>query len=279
MRFFRTFSFLAAGIALVGCTTDGSKPTTPNVPPLAYVRYINAVPDTLGTTVRFVDQVQYSPMTWAGVPFRGLGQGNYQPTQAGARKLKVFTFDPNYTTAGSTQVLVDTTLTFEAGKHYTLLHAGFARAGSSPKQRLVVLTDELPTPGGSIAVRSINMAYGVGSLDVYALPTATSPIAGSPLFGGVAVGAVSAYQTRSTGAFAFSIATAGSTTSLGAAAAPAGTAGTSAADPIGGATVGGTVITGIAFPASAANSAGTKFAAPGVVFYVDKQPPRTVPDR
>lgn len=277
MRFFRTFSFLAVGVALVGCSEDGSKPTTPDVPPLAYVRYINAVPDTLSTTVRFVDQVKYSPMTWAAVPFRGLGQGNYQPTQAGARKLKVFTYSANYDVAGNTQVLVDTTLTFEAGKHYTLLHAGYARAGSSPKQRLVVLTDELPSPGGSIAVRTINLAYGVGSLDVYALPTASSEITGSPLFGGVGVEAVSAYQNRSAGAFALSIASPGGTTSLGAATAQAGTAGTAFANPVAGATVGGTVFTGIAFPASAANSAGTKFSTPGVALFVDKLPDPTMP--
>lgn len=277
MRFFRTLSFVAAGFALVGCSEDGSKPTTPNVPPLAYVRYINAVPDTLSTTVRFVDQVQYSPMTFAAVPFRGLGQGNYQPTEAKARKIKVFTYSSDYSAAGNTNVLVDTTLTFEAGKHYTLLHAGYARAGSSPKQRLIVLEDQFPAVTGGIAVRSINAAYGIGSVDVYATTSATAAISGAPLFGNQALENVSAYQNRATGGLAFRFAAPGSTDVLGSGAAVAGIAGTSTSNPVGGANIAGTVLTGISFPASAANSAGAKFAAPGVVFFVDKQPPSTVP--
>ncbi len=279
MRFLR-FALLGAALGLTaGCSEPSDDPTSPNIPPLAYVRYINAVPDTLNTTVRFIDQVQYSPMTWVNVAFRGLGGGNYQPTASGARKLRVFTADAvNFTTAGNTQILVDTTLTFETGKYYTVLHMGYARAGSSPKQRLVSITDALPTPGANVALRTINAALGLGAVDVYKGATATSPIAGAPLFPALATEAVSAYQTFTPGAFAAQVASVGSTTALAAAAAPAGTAGTTAADPIGGATVAGSVITAIAFPASPANSAGTRFTAAGVVYFIDKHPPRTTPN-
>ena len=129
MRFSRFAVLGLAVTTMVGCSEPSDAPTTPNIPPLAYVRYINAVPDTLNTTVRFIDQVEYSPMTFVNVPFRGLGQGNYQPTAAGARKFRVFTADAvNFTTAGNTQILVDTTITFEAGKYYTLLQSGVASA-------------------------------------------------------------------------------------------------------------------------------------------------------
>lgn len=278
MRLTRFAPLVLAVAALAACSEASDDPTTPNTPPLAYVRYINAVPDTLNTTVRFIDQVQYSPATFANVPFRGLGAGSYQAAQAGARKFRVFTADAvNFTTAGNTQVLIDTTITFEAGKYYTLLHAGYARAGATPKQRIVVINDVHPTPGSNIAMRAIHSAFGVGAVDVYATPTATTAISGTPLFRSVATEAISAYSNVTPGAFATQIAATGSTTALIAVAAPAGTAGTATADPIGGATVAGSVITAIAFPASATNSAGARFAAPGIGYFIDKHPPRTTP--
>ena len=53
------FALLGVAVsAMVGCSEPSDGPTTPNTPPLAYVRYINAVPDTLNTTVRFIDQIE-----------------------------------------------------------------------------------------------------------------------------------------------------------------------------------------------------------------------------
>ncbi|MBL0891173.1 MAG: DUF4397 domain-containing protein [Gemmatimonadaceae bacterium] len=272
-------AMLTLGAAFsAACSEPSNDPTTPDVPPLAYVRYINAVPDTLNTTVRFTDQVQWSPMSFVNVPFRGLGQGNYQPTQAGSRKFRVFTADAtNFSTAGNTVILVDTTLTFEAGKYYTLLHMGYARAGSTPRQRIVAINDVHPNPGAQVAVRAIHAALGVGAVDIYATATATSPISGTPLFRNVATEAVSPYANVNAAAFATQIAAAGGTTALAAAAAPAGTAGTTQLNPIAGATIAGSVLSAVAFPASPANSAGARFTTPGIVYFIDKNPPPTAP--
>lgn len=272
-------AMLTLGAALTAaCSEPSNDPTTPDVPPLAFVRYINAVPDTLNTTVRFTDQVQWSPMSFVNVPFRGLGQGNYQPTQAGSRKFRVFTTDAtNFSTAGNTVILVDTTLTFEAGKYYTLLHMGYARAGSTPRQRIVSINDVHPNPGAQVAVRAIHAALGVGAVDIYATATATSPISGTPLFRNVATEAVSPYANVNAAAFATQIAAAGGTTALVAAAAPAGTAGTTQLNPIAGATIAGSVLSAVAFPASPANSAGARFTTPGIVYFIDKNPPPTAP--
>ena len=263
---------------MVGCSEPSDGPTTPNTPPLAYVRYINAVPDTLNTTVRFIDQIEYSPMSWANVAFRGLGQGNYQPTEAKARKFRVFTYSSDVSTAGNTNILVDTTITFEAGKYYTLLHLGYARAGSAPKQRIVVINDALPATPAGIAFRAIHAGLNVGNVDIYATPTTTDAISGAPLLANVSLNTVSAYLARATGAFAARVTAPGSTTAVISAAAPAGTAGSASVDPIGGATIAGSIITAIAFPATPANSAGARFTTPGVVYFVDKQPPRTTPN-
>lgn len=279
MRLSRFVVLGTAMAAMVGCSEPSDGPTTANTPPLAYVRYINAVPDTLGTTVRFIDQVAYSPISWANVPFRGLGVGNYQPTQAGARKFRVFTADvTDYSTAGNTAILVDTTITFEAGKYYTLLHVGYARAGSLPKQGIVSINDALPATPAGIAFRAIHAGLGVGNVDIYATATTTEAIAGTPLLANVALNTVSAYLPRAAGAFAARVTAAGSTTAVISAAAPAGTAGSASVDPLGGATIAGSIITAIAFPATPANSAGTRFTTPGVVYFIDKQPPRTTPN-
>lgn len=283
MRLSRFVPLVLSAVALGACSEPSDDPVTPNTPPLAFVRYINAVPDTLNTTVRFIDQVAYSPMTFTNVPFRGLGQGNYQPTQAGARKFRVFTTETSdpavaYSPAANT-LLVDTTITFEAGKYYTLLHSGFARNGSTPRQRIVAINDVFPAVTGSnIALRAIHQAFGVGAVDLHAAATTTTALSATTrLVPNFAEQAVSPYVTAPAGTLAAAVTAPGGTTALVAAAAPAGTAGTASVDPIGGAAVGGTVITAIAFPATPANKGlGAKFAAPGIVYYVDKQPPRTV---
>jgi len=278
MRLSRFVILGAAVSAMVGCSEPSDAPTLQNLPPLAFVRYINAVPDTLNTTVRFIDQVEFSPMTFVNVPFRGLGQGSYQPTQAGARRFRVFTFSGDVSVAGNSTILVDTTITFEAGRFYTLLHLGYARTGSTPRQRIVNITDAIPTAPAGIAFRAIHAGLDVGNVDIYATPTTTDPITGAPLLANVALNTVSGYLARATGAFASRVTAVGSTTAVISAAAPNGTAGSASIDPLGGATIAGSIITAIALPATPANSAGVRFAAPGVSYFVDRQPPRTTPN-
>ncbi len=284
MRLSRFGILGALAIAAVGCSSSDSGPTTPTIPSLAYIRYINAVPDTLNTTVRFIDGVEFTPTTFVNVPFRGLGQGNYQGIGVGARKMRVFTADfVNFSEAGNTAILVDTTLTFEAGKYYTLLHVGYARAGSSPKQGIVVYNDVLPSPTTGIAVRALHAGSGIGNVDLYVTAAATTPIAGAPAVASLAFKAASNYLNLAVGAFAAQVTATGSTTAVAAALAPAGLAAvtasgtTPAADPTAGSTQAGSVMTAIAFPATVAGSRAASFTTPGVVFFSDKQPPRTTP--
>jgi hypothetical protein len=276
MRLSRFGLIAAAALASIACQTeDGAlKPT--ELPPLAFVRYINALPDTLATTVRFIDQVEFSPQTWAGVPFRGLGGGNYQGTQAGSRRFRVFSFNANATTAGNTAVLGEATHNFEAGKYYTVLHSGFARGGA-PANAIRIIEDAVPTPGAQVALRAMHAGAGIGNVDVYVTETATSAISGAPAVAGLSFGNASAYVTRAPGAFAVRVTAAGSTTPLISAAAPAGSAGTTSVDPIGGASQAGSVITAVAFPASVAGSQAAASANPSVLFFIDRHPPRTTP--
>ncbi len=282
------FSLLAALLmGAVGCKEADLSPVVAKIPPLAFVRYINAVPDTLNTTVRWIDKVEFTPQSFTNVPFRGMGQGGYQGLEAGARTLRVFTYDPNLNTSNSplgaeTKQLTELTQTFEAGKYYTLLHLGYARTGSTPAQRVLVIVDQLPAQSTNVAIRAIHAGLGIANVDLHATAATTTALtSGSVAFANVGLtngtAGISAYASRATGAFAIQAAAAGTTTSLVAAAAPAGVAGTTTADPIAGATVAGSVMTAIAFPAAVAGSKAAAAAAPSIVFFLDRQPARTTP--
>ena len=262
-------------VGAVGCSTEDGQPTATNAPPpLAYIRYINALPDTQNTTVRFIDYIEFTPQTFVNVAYRGVGQGLYQGLKAGSRQLRIFNADASsFSTAGNTAVLGDLTQTFEAGKYYTILFTGYARTGS---KSIKVIEDVLPSPGSNIAIRVLNANTGLGSIDAYKVASTTTALSGSATFSSVAAQAYSGYVTVAPGAFAIRATAAGDmATILASGAAQSGTAGTTAADPIGGATVAGTVFTAMVFPASVTGSMAAASSAPSVVYIVDKQPPRT----
>ena len=275
MTVLRSTLIALAALVAIGCSDDDGSLQPNTLPPLAFVRYINALPDTLNTTVRFIDQVEFSPQTFVNVPYRGLGQGNYQGTQAGTRAFRVFTFKPDTSVAGNTTILADVSQNFEAGKYYTVIFSGYARPGSSPAAAIQILDDGVPDPGSSIALRAIHAAAGVGNVDVYLTPSTSDPITGAPAIAGLAYGAASSYATLSPGAFAARITAAGSTTPLISASAPAGVVGTTAADPITGATIPGSVMTAVAYAPSVSGSPASSASSPSIIFYGDRRPPRT----
>jgi len=271
------FPLLAVVLALgaVGCKTDNGALTASTTPPLAYVRYVNALPDTMNTTVRWVDFIEFTPQTFVNVAYRAFGQGMYQGLKPGSRHFKIFNSDiVNYSVAGNTAVLTDQTLSFEAGKYYTILFTGYARGGG---QKVVVFEDVIAAPGSNVALRVLNANTGLGAVDVYKLAAAGDAVTGSPTIAAVAEQKYSSYATFAPGAFALRVANAANPTGLGTTgtAAPTGTAGTTSADPIGGATVAGTVMTAMVFPASVTGSTALASTTPSIVFIVDKQPPRT----
>src|SRR3712207_6599275 len=99
------FALLSAGaVALAGCESDND-PVVARDEPLAATRYVNAMPDTGGTTWRFVDQLVNSPVA-IGLTFRDFTP--YQATAIGARPLKVFTAGTDISQAQAT--FADTTL-------------------------------------------------------------------------------------------------------------------------------------------------------------------------
>ena len=280
MRIARVGVLGALVLSAAACQTEDGGAVVRTLPPLAFVRYINAVPDTNNLTVRFIDQIDNVPQSFVNVAFRGMGQGGYQGVEAGDQRLRVFTHSPNLasgtSTGATTALITDTTFNFVAGQYYTMLHIGFTRTGQTPARRIVLVNDALPATNTLVSVRAIHAGLGIGAVDVFAtaLPT-TTLVGATPAFTNVAFQGVTAYANLPVAQFAAQIALTGTTASAAAAAAPAGLAGTPAADPVAGATVAGSVLTAIAFPASVVGSPAAAAAAPSVVWFSDRQPPRT----
>jgi len=143
---------IAGVVAITACSGDAGSVFTAQPGHNAYVRFVNAIPDSGGQDWRFVDAVEGSPTT-LGLTFRGIFPGtSYQSATAGSRHLRIFqsvtdlTYaDPTKTTPGIVStVFVDSTFTLEEGKHYTIMAVGNLRAPRTTK--LVILTDNYSDP-------------------------------------------------------------------------------------------------------------------------------------
>ena len=270
----RHLAFVLAGALLVAACSDGGDDVilAPKVP-LAYTRFVNAVPDTQPTDWRFIDQLENSP-TAIGLAFRGFSP--YQATAPGARKLRVFPADTNVTVVQ--QMLIDTTITLTAGTYYTLVHLGNARGNAD---RLLVIQDDIPNvQTTNIALRAVHAGVGLANLDVFVSDTASSlPLPATPQFANLAFAAASAYATRAPGAFRLRATTSGQTAVVANAIAPPGAAAVPVDNltAIGGSNMGGSAITAFAFPRSVAGSRApqtTAFTTPAIVYIIDRHPPR-----
>lgn len=262
---------LAAVALVAACDEDGGV-TTANRPPLAFIRYVNAVPDTGALDFRFIDEIEYSP-NYYNMTFRTVGV--YQGAAAGTRPVRVFA---NSSTIGVTSVpIVDTTLTLVAGTYYTILHAGNTRAagGAATADRLILIDDTRPTQDAGIHTSTVNASTAAVDVSI----SAATGDAWATTVAGVAYGTRTVYGARAVGAMAVRVAPAGTGVANATLASPTGAAGTVAVDPVGGNNVAGTQFSAFYFPASVAGSpAPAGFTTPGIVIMVDRQPPRTVPD-
>ena len=198
----RLLVLCGVALAAVACGGDSNGTTTPSED-IAYVRYVNAVPDTSGVDFRFVDALENSPV-FPNVTYRQYTP--YQATGVGARRIKVF-INPTPYRADSSQIvarqfLKDTTVTFASKTYYTIVHAGYAKSGTTPQQGFYVIQDNLPaTAAGKIHLRTINALFGFGSVDLFlTTETGSAPFAtGTALESNVpvlpAAAAVTPYRT------------------------------------------------------------------------------------
>jgi hypothetical protein len=268
---------LFAALLFSAACADSSSVTAPELPK-AFIRFINAMPDTLGVDFHAVDVVENSP--YIATLFRDVKQAGYTPVIAGARHFREFLSNPESPTANTVStVLVDTTMNLLAGVHYTISHVGFARVGQTPRAQFVVRQDTLPTPPSrQIAVRIVNLAPGLGSVDVYASALSTGPSPGTPIIAGAAYLVPTAYVTLDTSAtltFRATASGAGSlATPLATVVAPVGDPGTPSLDPIPGSKMPGSVFTVYVFSRSSPGTMAPQtaaFLAPALAVVPDVQ--------
>jgi Domain of unknown function (DUF4397) len=291
MNVHRLLALSGVAVVAAACGNDDKGSTTPNQS-VAYVRYVDAVPDTSALDFRFIDVIDNSPM------FPGVTYGQYTPYQAtgtGARHIKIFInpapYRPDSSQIVAKQYLVDTTVTFEANTHYTVLHAGYAKTGATPKQGLYVIKDDLPAQAtGKIALRAINGLWGFGNADVFTTTeSATDPFASTameqnvPVLGpGTAAAAVRAYHVldarpKTPDANSYKVwvrkagmATPGATDSTSSTAPARISSDTSFANAVAGTQVDSTAFSALLLPASGTCAKCTKFTKPFTVYMVDQ---------
>lgn len=277
MRLLRLASFILGCAVVAACHQDLTGTKTA-IPPLTYVRYVHAMPDTGEVDVHLVDSVEnlnfaspttgYTAYTWVS---------QYTGIAAGTRHFRVFTNMQSTDINVVSQVIFDTTLTLAANTYYTILHTGYARAGATPHQHFVLITDTPPTvTSAQVALRAFLAAPGIGPIDVYTTKDTASATAlpASPAFANVAVGTPSAWANFTPAAMALRVFNAGTTTpTLAKVQAPAGAAQQPLLDPAAGVTVGGTALTAFIFPPGVAGSPNKNVPAT-VVYGVDVRPTR-----
>ena len=198
MRLTRLTALFVTAIAIAGCSSD--KITSTSFPPLAGVRWINAVSDTGAIDVRAIDQVEFSPVVNALAYTKGT---EAQPVEAKARHFRAFITSTN--PAITSNPIVDTTITFAANQRYTVLISGAARS----KVFFVVLDDNpSAAPSGQIAIRTVNAS--TGAIDSYVVDSTATAVSGTPTAANVAPHAASSYVGRAAGKVAVRVTAAGS---------------------------------------------------------------------
>lgn len=227
MQFNRMLLAAFSVVAVAACSDDPvSKVVSPE--PFSSIRWVNGVADTVAMDYRIVDVA--SNASEPNLAFRA-SSGNWRNLPPGAHHVKVFF--TNTTAAGTdvsvvSQVIVDTTLTFDVGKKYTILHYGFTKAGATPADRLIVIEDVPPTPSaGQIALRAINAAPALGTIDLYAIPAAATggATSGTATFPGLAPAAIAGWiglNAVTTGSYRVAATAPASTTATADALAPVG---------------------------------------------------------
>ena len=266
---------MATGL-IAACSKD-TGPTINTLGPRARVRVINAVPDTQSMDYRFVDSVE-APIE-LGLVFRGAS--GYQPFKVGTRRLRAFAASQNPAIVFGAPIL-DKEIVLQVDKYYTIIHVGLANTTGGTGDSIIVIQDSIPTLGqlgAGIAVRGVHAIPGVGSVDVFTTRTVAAALPATPAFAGLTYGKTTPYiKFAAPDSVAARISVTGAAPAVVLTAlAMVGQAGTTQLNPIGGSRVAGTSLSAVAFPAGlGARSTGTA-TAPSVVWFVDGDPPETVP--
>ena len=265
--------------ALAACAAD-TGPTVTQNGDLAYVRVINAIPDTGAMIYRFVDGVEN--------PFDGIGTGfrqasAYIGTKVGTRQLRAFVVSTVPAIVAGAPVL-DKSVALTKDQYYTIVHVGLAQGD---RDSIIVLRDSFPSNsvlGTQIGIRALHaIPTGVGAVNVFTTKRVGDVLPTTPAFSNVTYGQATAYARVAADSIAARVQVAATPTTVLTSAAPLGTAGTTAVNPDAGSRIAGTSMTAVAFPAglgarATSNATNPQFGGtPAVFWYIDGRPAETVP--
>lgn len=174
LRFGTRLLMLTATFVAIGCSSGGNH---------TQLRVMQTSPDETAVDVlldgkTIVGGVGYATPT------------SYISVSSGSRHLQV---QPT----GTTTKVIDETVTFNSGTHYTLITDNFASAITP-----VLLTDDNTAPGsGNVKLRFVNAGAGAGNVDVYVLAPGTTPPGNPATVANLALGSASNYQSLAAGAY------------------------------------------------------------------------------
>jgi hypothetical protein len=175
-RFAVSFAFLlllSFVLAAGGCSSSSS----------TKMRVMNAVPneaslDALLDTASFATNIAYG------------NSSAYASTSSGSRNLQV---EPS----GTTDVIINTTLSVSSGASYTVVAANFSSQAAA-----ITLTDDNSSPvSGNFKIRIVNAAPGLGTADVYIVAPGTDLTSATPSVSSLAFESGSAYQSLAAGTY------------------------------------------------------------------------------
>ncbi|MCU0625340.1 MAG: DUF4397 domain-containing protein [Gemmatimonadaceae bacterium] len=263
----------AAALALGGLAACSSEdgPTVTETPPLAYVRVINAIPDTTAMIYGFRDEVE-NPIEGSGLAFR---QGSsYKGTRAGQRLLRSFVVSSVPAIVAGDPV-INQTLTLRPNTYYTVLHVGLAQGN---RDSLIVLEDSIPRAadlGQQVAIRAVHAIPGAAPGPVQVFVTDTTSDAVGTALATINFGARTGYVRRAAGRAAAQVRAVADPSVILRVQMQRGTPGDNVANPEGGVAISGSAMSVVAFPAGLGQRA-TAFASPGLVSFLDGRPTPTI---
>lgn len=261
MRLSRLAMLCLGALSLSACGSD--KVTTPSVPPVATVRFINGLSDTGAVDIRAIDQILYSPVA-NNLAYRA---GTvYFPTEAGVRQFRIFLTSTNINV--TSHVMAEPSVTLLANTRVTLLLTGTARTGNVA---LWVIDDaSTPPPTGQVGIRLVNAAGGV--VNGYLVNTVTSALPATETFSNLGTLIRSPYVNRATGAAAVRTTDVGSTAVSASGAGPNAPTSLPGEKPAAGVNSQGTVFSVYLFGPGAAGSANASVVTPSLIWFVDRNP-------
>ncbi len=279
-RFARALALVLAAAVVTACKGADQVVKTEDIP-TAGVRFINAVPDSaggFGLDMRFIDIVESNaqfriafrnnPVVSGGVT--ASTQTQFKNARAGSRHFVIF-LDDTLQNIASTK-LKDTTVTLEAGKNYTAILWGAARAGA---MKLKFVEDNPADPGANVALRVINAGAVPIEVRTY-VQGGTAPA--TPTWTNVDPQSISTFVNTAPGLIMYNVRQTGSATNLFAdLQALPGTAKAVDLEAVPGTTVAGSAVTLVVFPASTPGARTPQTAAflvPAGSFQWDRRPPR-----